>query len=842
MMEKESRKNINLFLIIFLVYFIFGIIISYYLNTANYWNVAFDMDCPRVLGDLAIKDYNHYRTTVHPLLIIIFQPLIFLLNFVMSDSIISIIFLQSILATISSFLIYKIVKKISNNSLKSSIITILFALSSGQIMFTAQVETYIYAQFFLLLMWYFFMKKMDKKYELKDYIFVTILGILSLSVTITNFVQFLIGLFFLFTLNKKNNKRILKSILILISVLSLSVLLATIQNIIWPSAPNFFVKGINDFITSSSEENLYISTVITKNNFINIMNNCFSNSLYLTKIFFPEGGYLLFDNTNITNIFSLCATILAIILNINYLIKRKKEIVNDKFYIAVTLSLLFNLCLHLIYGNSISFLYLCHYNFLLLINLVYVSENSFNIKEKYLIFLLVIMLIFMTRDVILMFKILFSKFSVIEYFQKIPCLIIALVLIILLFINSKKKIRNIIISCLIVGLSFLGWYSINNNIFADKKDEMYQYEEKFKKYENQLRNMKNTFLVKNFSVPEEKINIFYFGMVDHEKFVYKNGELIRIKDKKVLLSIDYVEELIIPNEYMVVLKDREGNINLIYENEKGIYYKKNDELTIISEGEKEIKLPKFEGHEYSEVLKVLLQEVLFNIDGDVPKPNIFGYKTAWYRDAMVATMVLEKTNNVSLLNNWVKSINSIYDYSRSKDIEEADNLGELLYIIGATNIDRKDLVKKILNEIEKLKQDDNTIKGMVDGVNQIYYPTVLAIFGAQKNNIKLDLQQPQVDDAYAKLTWYVEPKIASNNNVESKYFPYLNWAFYHYSPYVTNLYILNEIYPLSYEADETNNNIKVESECFISEYYCTQKVYLSHIWHASEMFLFLINY
>lgn len=31
----------------------------------------------------------------------------------------------------------------------------------------------------------------------------------------------------------------------------------------------------------------------------------------------------------------------------------------------------------------------------------------------------------------------------------------------------------------------------------------------------------------------------------------------------------------------------------------------------------------------------------------------------------------------------------------------------------------------------------------------------------------------------------------------------------------------------------------VEKECFISQYYCEQKVYLSHMWHSAEMFLYL---
>ena len=288
----------------------------------------------------------------------------------------------------------------------------------------------------------------------------------------------------------------------------------------------------------------------------------------------------------------------------------------------------------------------------------------------------------------------------------------------------------------------------------------------------------------------------------------------------------------------MILQNKE-EIYKIYENEDGIFLNINDEITVIDKGS-HINLPEFENYKYSEILKVLHQEILFNIDGSIPKPNIFGYSSAWYRDAMLATMVLEYTNNTDLLIPWVKSIKSIYDYSRSKDIKETDNLGELLYILGAVGVKREDLISDVLIEIENLKQEDGSIKGMVDGLEQKYYPTVLAIFGAKKLGITLDLVVPQYDDSYAKLTWYSDYRIATDMNINSKYFPYLNWAFYHYSPYTT-LFILNEIYPLSYEADETDSQIMIESECLISEYYCKEKVYLSHMWHASEMFLLLIT-
>lgn len=840
-MNNDKKKTVILFLTLFLLYFCVGIILSYYYNTANYWNVAFDMDCPRVLGDLSIVNYNHYRASVHPLFIIIFQPLVLILTKFMSSSILSIIFLQSIISTISSFLIYQLLQRILNNSKKSLLITIIFALSSGQILFTTQIETYIYAQFFLILMWYYFFIIQNKEYKLLDYLIIVILGILSLSITITNFIQFIIALFFLFTLNKKNKNAFFKSFLILFCVLAFSVFLATVQNLIWPSAPNFFVKGVNDFINSSSEENLYINTHMSFKNFENISNILFANSLYLTKFVFPEGAYLVFNNTIFTTIISFILSLFLIILNVVYIIKSRNVIKKDKYYIAITLSLLFNLCLHLIYGNSISFLYICHFNFLLLINIIYITNKLFKVPELVLnIFSFFFCLLF-SYNIYSVIKIFSTKYAPITYFQKLPFIIFGITLIIIIILKKQKYSLKFIECIIIILLCGYGWYFLNNKDIFARKSKIYVYEKELTKYENQLKNMKNSFMVKNFSLPSEKLNIFFFGMVDHEKLLYKDGKIIRISDKSEILKVDYIKELIIPNKYMVVLEDKNGNIHKIYENEKGIYYNNSEKTIALSTGKKVFTLPNFDKYEYSEILNVLYQEILFNIDGDIPKPNIFGYKSAWYRDAMLATMVLEKTNNVDLFYKWVSEIDSIYDYSRSKNIQEADNLGELLYIIGAVKVKRADLVSEILKEIKNLKDEDNTISGMVDGVIQKYYPTALAIWGAQKNNIDLDLTIPQVDDGYAKLTWYMSNRVASNNNVESKYFPYINWAFYHYSPY-TPLYILNENYPLSYEADETQNDIKIESECFISEYYCREKVYLTHMWHASEMFLLLLEY
>lgn len=842
---RKNKKRILLFSSIFLIYFILGLTFTYYLKIHKYWNVLFDMDTPRVVGDLSIIEFNHYRTSVHPLFVIFFQPIIILMNLITKDSILSILLLQSFISTISLSIVYQIIKKIGLKSKLNTILTILFGFSFGQILFTSNIETYIFAQVLLLMLWLFVIFRLDKKLNFFDYIILVLLGIGSLGVTLTNFVQFIIALFILVFLNKNEKQRILKCISLIITVISISVLLANLQQIIWPSAPNFFTKNISDLLFGSSEEALYLNFDLNLHKFINIINANFSYSLNIFKLLVPETGvYVFFKSSIFINIISIILFLTFIILNISFILKTKFKISEHKFYYAMLAVYISNFILHLFYGNEIAFLYICHYNFSIILLFAYILNyfKKKDVKNK-LIFrsLILFILLLSLKSVLELFIILFEIYNPIEYIRFLPILIIIIVSVVICLMLNRKKITRLILAIISVVLIMLAWKYINNlnieNICTDNCSEYEIYYEKYKNYEKQLKELKNSLSIRTYQDRESKIGVFYFGMADRNKMLYKDGKLIDIKSKKIIKEIDYKDELIIPNEYTVILRDDNNNIYKIIENEEGVFFYTNSTEEVLSKG-KVINLPDFKDNKYSEILKVLHQEILFNIDGDIPKPNIFGYKNSYYRDAMLATMVLEKTNNTNLLESWVKNIDKIYDNSRNPNINEADNLGELLYIIGAVGVNRDDLIEKILKEINNIKNPDGSISGMVDGSIQKYYPTVLALYGAQKNNIKLDLIQPQQDDAYARLTWYYNNPISTNVTQESKYYPYINWGFYHYSNYGT-LYILDEIYPLSYEGGNPEDEGKIESECFISEFYCEKNLYISHIWHAAEMFLFI---
>ena len=141
-MWKKYKTEIVIFLSGFLFYFLLGTILSYYLGTSNFWNVLFDLDTPRVLGDLSIIDFNHYRTTVHPLFVICFQPIVLILNKIVSNSVITIILIQSIVSSITLVSMYKILSKIGLSKIVSICLSIVFGVSFGQIVFSASIAVF----------------------------------------------------------------------------------------------------------------------------------------------------------------------------------------------------------------------------------------------------------------------------------------------------------------------------------------------------------------------------------------------------------------------------------------------------------------------------------------------------------------------------------------------------------------------------------------------------------------------------------------------------------------------------------------------------------------------------
>ena len=96
---QKNQLYIKLFLVFFLIYFILGSFITYYLKMTSFWDIFYEVDSPRVLWDMTSYYANHYRVYVHPFFVIFTQPIVALFTFLFRSKLISAVLLQSLFSS-----------------------------------------------------------------------------------------------------------------------------------------------------------------------------------------------------------------------------------------------------------------------------------------------------------------------------------------------------------------------------------------------------------------------------------------------------------------------------------------------------------------------------------------------------------------------------------------------------------------------------------------------------------------------------------------------------------------------------------------------------------------------
>lgn len=840
-----------LFLIFLFLYFLLGMLynFSYEVNVLNY---LFQSDSSRVFNYFINNGFDYGRLFVHPLIIIIVQPINLLLNLLINNKLFTVIIFQSLVGSLQVVLLYKIISKFNKDSNINILISIIFGLCFSNIIFNVGIELYNVAQLGLLLLWYVIAVIIKEKDYNKIVINILLIlsGILCFGITITNYMVFLIGCFILLLSRKYN---ILQLFIINVLIGFLCFVLNIGQGIIFNTesllsnhtfrqeAQSSWVSyDINISKIKNVILNDYMNSIVSSK----VINNVYDGSYYENGNLIPEKYYYLsFDKNNIFNIIVMISFMLLILYFIIVNIKK------DTLYkVGLLLALLFNSIFHLIYGNNDSFLYSQHFIYLIFI-LLGISCN-----KKINIYLLLFMLYEFVINILSFSNILsitndvFNKSSFGNVYLLIRLLIIIILFIILVgsiiliirFIKSKKYIYSIIMIIFII-LVFIVFNKIlvsdrlsNYKVININKDSVINfvnvYDNEIESYNNYLDEYEMLVNNTNSELIYIGDSFYLFGMGNRTKFIYSNGNLINIEDNSVIKHYEIIDELIIPNINTVLLYLSDYSYIKIYEDCNGIYI--NDELIVGTDSY--IDLYDFSNYKYSNILNVLYSEILFNIKDGMFIPNIMVYDNVWYRDAAMGAMVLEKTNNISLISDWINSINNIYDKQNGSN--EADNLGELLYLISLTNNNDK-LKNKIIKEVELLASNNSNgyfVDGLVDMGNRPYYINNWIKFGYEKNDLEYNFDNVDIDN-YSGILWFSNScQSVSDNFVH----PYLYWGMYHCN-HDSKVRLNINPYPLSWEDNASSANYDNISDYLIS--YKNGKVSPTHVWSAAEMFLALIE-
>ena len=170
-MKKINEKNIEKYLFIFslIITSFLGLILFYNFEFNKNLNLLFDSDSARVIGDASSYFFKHYRSSVHPLFLLIVQPLCYLLNGITMDRMISLVILSSLATSTTVLFIYKILNMIKYNPKQNIIISLIYLFSFGNIVFTSGLEVYNFAVLFIVLLWYYYIIKRNKQLLISFY-------------------------------------------------------------------------------------------------------------------------------------------------------------------------------------------------------------------------------------------------------------------------------------------------------------------------------------------------------------------------------------------------------------------------------------------------------------------------------------------------------------------------------------------------------------------------------------------------------------------------------------------------------------------------------------------------
>lgn len=339
------------------------------------------------------------------------------------------------------------------------------------------------------------------------------------------------------------------------------------------------------------------------------------------------------------------------------------------------------------------------------------------------------------------------------------------------------------------------------------------------------------------------VDFYLFGMGDRKKMVYKKGLLLDAVNGDTVRKWNVKKDQIFPSAYTVYLETTGGKRVVINENERGVFLNEGNKTSTLSRSE--ISLPDFKGFGLAPVLKVLHHEILINIIEGKPVPNFFVYQKPWFRDATLMAMVLQKTNNLHLIRDWVMGIRDPFDRN-NHGISEADNLGQVLYLVSLVSDKTHPVVKTVLDSMKQFSRtgpDGIFIEGKTDYASHPVFQTKWLKFGLHSLGIEDSFIIPNVYDSYSSLFWwaYRQQHVAGArfNESNSINYPYLVWAEDHFFNEQKGI-VGDRLYPLSWEANASDADYKGNK--IIDETLEKFKICMPHTWHAAEMFLILYEH
>lgn len=318
----------------------------------------FDTDSVEWMNRLSanIEDLGQLRS-VHPFAFLILRPPTWLLSLFMNgDKFHAAIVLNSLAGGLCVYLTWLFFKQRTRNTAYALLIAALLGLSNSHLILSTFLETYIFSAAALIAFLLLLQREENSLRQLVP------LGLLTFGITITNFVQTCIVYFMM----PSRRRSIFKYVL---AVLAIAILVAFVQDILYPSSDPFFIpsnllgENAYRFNIFEAEPRLIVSRMNLLFRHITLFDVVAPRPLILTDEIgcsFPclqtyykhRGVYVISSYVGFGSLLArgwFAALALAGGFSLWKFLKSPKE---THLQIALLLTLFFNFTLHMFYGDD----------------------------------------------------------------------------------------------------------------------------------------------------------------------------------------------------------------------------------------------------------------------------------------------------------------------------------------------------------------------------------------------------------------------------------------------------------------------------------------------------------
>lgn len=730
--------NAVVFVIVLTIFFYFGMMFSYAVNGSGKNGLVFDGDHRRVRYNL-IDEYSHYRTSTHPLFPLVTIPFVWFIRIFIPNPLIATIFFMALVSTANLFLFVSILKKIVGGKYKNYIIAIcaiFYAFSFSFIQGFMIIETFVFNAFSILLFWNYYLKIYERKtLGFFEHVILVLIGALMLSLNTMVIIHFVFGVACLLLMRRQSFKQLAKNIgigvILVLSVMLINIVLAVIQQNIFPTSINWFTylieiaKKILFKKPTYIEEFDFINTRLYPYSWESVFFIVFGFA-YFPGIFRVFEGLISFEiaYTSFWGYLFLAMFISLFIFSIVIAIKNKRT----KIILPLLLSYISFYVFYMFYGVGTSMLYQLITSF---VPILIIAVGLSSVKNKKLFWS-----IFGCFLLILGMVIVGNIVKHIEFNRILRGII---------WVQKTANpnvifLKNMIKICLILTVFGIAiWQIASPTWLGDgarmKRDAIYSRNNHGRRiFYNTMALLfctisvysvlLNQTLDANFP-PEyykEKVQqsdqLFVFGMGQREKYYLTNdGDIYwQASDFCIIKGLSDVE---IDRENYKVSAIYEGKEFLMYENEMGIYYSIDGVVTTLDDSQT-INIPTFEGNSQQKALRILFGEVMTNIGKNGPMTNIFTGEVSFDAAVRIA-LVCEETNNLAQIRPWIQNITP--DVVRN-NVKSTETYGQILYLQSLLVTPNQEVVDTVVEEAKKLKNEEGSLAG-----ENSYYDTSWIKFG-----------------------------------------------------------------------------------------------------------------